>query len=301
MILLTFADGDALRLGVRSERGVIDVAAVKAALGATGDETIPDTMDQFIASGADGLAALQELAGRATDAAAGGAAPWFRPETELRLGPCVPRPGKIVCVGLNYRRHAEESGAAIPETPVLFSKFGNAVAAHGESVPLPPVATEYDYEAELAVVIGRTARNVGEGEALDYVLGYCNANDVSARDLQTRTSQWLLGKTLDKFLPLGPYLVTADEVGDPQTLGIRCWFNGELRQDSTTADMIFGVAQIVSYTSRYIPLEPGDVLSTGTPEGVILGMAEKRWMKPGDEVVVEVERLGRLRNVMTSG
>ena len=283
MILLMFLDGETPRLGVRADNGVVDVAAAGSALGTGSFGQVPDTMDTLLSGGEVAREALADLLRRAEAAGAAGA-PWLRAEEGLRLGPVVPRPGKIVCVGLNYRRHAEESGLPIPETPVLFSKFGNSVAAHGEPVPLPPVATEYDYEAELGVVIGRTARSVGEDEALAYVFGYCTANDISARDLQSRTSQWLLGKTLDKFLPLGPYLVTADEVGDPQTLRIRCWLNGELRQDSSTADMIFSVAQIVSYSSHYFPLEPGDVISTGTPEGVILGMAEKRWMKPGDEV-----------------
>ena len=297
MILLTIADGDALRLGVKTDAGVIDVAAARAALGTGAAGAVPETVDALLAGGDAARAALDDLVRRTGEGAADGA-PWLLTESYVQFGPCVPRPGKIVCIGLNYRRHAEESGAAIPETPVLFSKFNNAVAAHEEPVPLPTVAEQYDYEAELAVVIGRTARNVDQATALDHVFGYCNADDVSARDLQTRTSQWLLGKTLDKFLPLGPYLVTADAIGDPQALRVRCWLNGELRQDSSTSDMIFSVAEIVSYASRYFPLDPGDVIITGTPEGVILGMAEKRWMRPGDEVVVEVEGLGQLRNVM---
>jgi 2-keto-4-pentenoate hydratase/2-oxohepta-3-ene-1,7-dioic acid hydratase in catechol pathway len=140
---------------------------------------------------------------------------------------------------------------------------------------------------------------VSEDSALDYVLGYSSANDLSARDLQFRTNQWMLGKTLDKFLPIGPYLVTADEVGDPQNLAIRCWLNGELRQNSTTGDMVFSVAYLVSYLSQYMTLEPGDIIVTGTPEGVILGMKEQVWVKPGDEIVVEVEKLGRLTNIMS--
>ena len=158
-----------------------------------------------------------------------------------------------------------------------------------------------DYEVELAVVIGKEAKYVSEADALDYVLGYCNANDVSARELQMRTSQWLLGKTSDSFCPLGPYLVTADEVGDPQKLATRSWLNGELRQNSNTADMVFTVAQVVSYISQYMTLKPGDVILTGTPEGVILGMKEKVWMKAGDKVAVEVEKLGRLTNTLVAG
>jgi 2-keto-4-pentenoate hydratase/2-oxohepta-3-ene-1,7-dioic acid hydratase in catechol pathway len=189
---------------------------------------------------------------------------------------------------------------AVPETPVLFSKFLNTIAAYGDSVSLPPVATQYDYEVELGVVIGKPARNVSEDDALDYVLGYVTSNDISVRDLQSRTSQWLLGKTLDNFLPVGPYLVTADEAGDPQLLDIKTWVNGDIRQNSNTGDMIFTVAQIVSYISRYFTLEPGDLIVTGTPEGVAMGREDKPWLKPGDEVVVEVGKLGALKNVMVA-
>ena len=161
---------------------------------------------------------------------------------------------------------------------------------------MPAAASEYDYEVELTAVIGKRTRDVSETEALDHVVGYCCSNDVSARDLQMRTGQWLLGKTLDKFLPIGPWLVTADEVPDPQALGLRCWLNDDLRQDSNTADMIFSVAEIVSYASRYMTLEAGDVISTGTPEGVILGRQPRVWMKAGDVVAVEVDGLGRLTN-----
>ena len=215
--------------------------------------------------------------------------------------PPIPNPGKILCIGLNYRKHAEETGAAIPTTPVLFSKFLNTVAAPDEDVPLTDAATQYDYEVELAVVMGETTKRASAADALNSVFGYATANDLSARDLQNRTSQWLLGKTMDKFMPIGPYLVTADEVGDPQKLAIRTWLNGELRQNSNTDDMIFPVAELITYISRHFTLEPGDVIITGTPEGVILGMAEKRWMTPGDVVEVEVEGLGKLRNRMVAG
>jgi 2-keto-4-pentenoate hydratase/2-oxohepta-3-ene-1,7-dioic acid hydratase in catechol pathway len=225
---------------------------------------------------------------------------WLLDEAGLTYGPCVADPGKIICIGLNYRRHVEESGMAIPTLPVLFSKFSNAIAAPGEQILLQANAVEYDYEAELGVVIGKRAKNVSEKDALSYVLGYCNTDDLSARDLQMRTSQWLLGKTLDQFSPIGPYLVTADEVPDPQMLDIRCWVNGDLRQNSSTADMIFSVAYLVSYISQYMTLEPGDVISTGTPEGVVLGMKEKRWLKPGDEVTIEIAGLGQLTNTMVA-
>jgi 2-keto-4-pentenoate hydratase/2-oxohepta-3-ene-1,7-dioic acid hydratase in catechol pathway len=162
---------------------------------------------------------------------------------------------------------------------------------------LPEVGEQYDYEAELVVVIGKRAHHVSEADALSYVLGYCNGNDVSARELQFMSSQWLLGKSLDTFLPLGPYLMTVDEAGDPQNWPVRCWFNGELRQNSNTADMIFPVAQLISFVSQYMTLEPGDIISTGTPEGVIQGMPQPQaWMKPGDSMTVEVGPLGKLTN-----
>jgi 2-keto-4-pentenoate hydratase/2-oxohepta-3-ene-1,7-dioic acid hydratase in catechol pathway len=292
MKLLQFQGGDGLRLGVKTDAGVIDIAAAGDGLGIDA----PSSLIEVIEVGQPAIDALQ----RVIDAAAGAdsANTWTLDEMGLQYGPAVADPGKIVCVGLNYRRHAAETGMPVPETPVLFSKYDNTIAGYGASVSLPPVAIEYDYEVELGVVIGKSARNVSQEDALDYVLGYVTANDISVRDLQTRTSQWLLGKTLDNFLPVGPYLVTANEVGDPQLLGIKTWVNGDIRQNSNTGDMIFTVAEIVSYISRYFTLEPGDLIVTGTPEGVAMGREDKPWLKPGDEVVVEVEKLGALKNVM---
>jgi 2-keto-4-pentenoate hydratase/2-oxohepta-3-ene-1,7-dioic acid hydratase in catechol pathway len=217
------------------------------------------------------------------------------------LGLCIPWPGKIICIGLNSRRHAVEAGMQLTETPAIFGKFRNSLAASGTPVSLPTTAQQYDYEAELGVVIGQRAVKVSEHDALDYVWGYCNANDLSARELQARTSQVMLGKMLDGFLPVGPVLVSTDEVGDPQTLSIRAWLNGELRQASNTADMVFSVSQLVSYISQYVPLEVGDFIATGTPEGVILGRDPKVWMKAGDVVEVEVEGLGRLVTPLVTG
>lgn len=292
MKLLQFQGGEGLKLGVKTDAGVVDVAAAGEALGIDA----PTSLIEVIEVGQPAIDAIQGV----LDAAAGSesGASWTLDEMGLQYGPAVADPGKIVCVGLNYRRHAAETNMPIPETPVLFSKFGNSIAAHGDSVSLPPVAIEYDYEVELGIVMGKAARNVSQEDALDYVLGYVTANDLSVRDLQTRTSQWLLGKTLDNFLPVGPYLVTADEVGDPQLLSIKTWVNGDIRQNSSTGDMIFTVAEIVSYISRYFTLEPGDLIVTGTPEGVAMGREDKPWLKPGDEVVVEVEKLGSLKNVM---
>lgn len=299
MILFTFKTEDGLRLGVKTGKGIVDVRAALEALGpVVADTPVPDSIEAVLAGGEAGQKGLADFVAHAIENV--GAADWLIDEASLQFGPCVPNPGKIICIGLNYRRHAAESGATVPETPVLFSKFNNVVAAHGESIPLPQNAEKYDYEVELGVAIGRRARYVSEAEALDYVFGYFTVNDVSVRDLQTRTSQWLLGKTLDKFAPMGPYLVTADEIPDPQNLWLRSWVNGELRQDSNTSDMVFSVPQLVSYISQYFPLDPGDVIFSGTPEGVAMGMQPPVWLKPGDEVTIEVEKLGRLVNTMVA-
>lgn len=296
MRLLTFQSPAGPRLGIQTARGVVDVVVAREQLLAQSTEFVPDTIEEVYATGERGLEALRHLL-KAVEAQERPGT-WLLAEESLQYGLCVPRTGKIICVGLNYRRHAAESGMAVPESPVLFPKYANSFAASGEEVPLSGNAVQYDYEAELAVVIGRQTRFVGVEEALSSVLGYCNANDLSARELQFRTSQWLLGKALDKFLPVGPYLVTADEVGDPQRLSVRCWLNGELCQDSNTADMVFSVAYIISYLSQYLTLEPGDVISTGTPEGVLMGKQDPQWLKAGDEVIVEIEKLGRLVNIM---
>jgi len=295
MQLLTFRNEDGLRLGVRTERGVVDVA--RARLNAGMDAAaIPATMAEVIAGGPQVITALEALA-----AVAQADPTLLLDEAELDFGPCVPAPGKIICIGLNYRRHAEESGMKIPTAPVLFSKFNNVLAAHGDVVPIPPDTTQMDYEAELALVIGAGGRYIAEEDALDYVFGYFNANDVSARDLQMFSGQWLLGKTPDGFLPIGPYLVTADEIADPHNLRITCTINGDVRQDSNTGDLIFNIPQIISYISRYVTLEAGDIISTGTPEGVALGRPDKPWLQPGDVMTVAIDGLGALTNTIVAG
>ena len=189
---------------------------------------------------------------------------------------------------------------SVPDAPVYFSKYANSLIGHKADVVLPDGVVENDYEVELAVVIGRPTKNVSVDEALDTVFGYTIGNDLSARELQRRTSQWLYGKALDGYLPLGPWLVTVDEVSDPQNLQLRCTVNGELRQNSNTADMVFSVAEIISDLSRIMTLQPGDVILTGTPEGVAMGMPSPPWLKPGDVVVCEIEGLGRLVNRMVA-
>ena len=222
------------------------------------------------------------------------------PMESLRLAPVVVAPEKIICVGLNYRRHAVEANMPIPTTPVIFGKFANSLSASGDRIALPTVDFKYDYEAELGVIIGREARDVSVDQALDSVGGYCCANDLSARSAQLATSQWMIGKMLDGFLPLGPFLVTTDDIPDPQALRIQCRVNGEVRQLSSTSDMIFSVAEIIAFLSRYATLKPGDVIITGTPEGVLMGHTTPIWLKPGDEVAIDIAGLGVLTNTLTT-
>ena len=211
----------------------------------------------------------------------------------------IPRPGKIVCVGLNYRDHAAEAGMDLPAAPLLFAKWPNTLVGHGDPVVLPPESTQVDYEAELGVVIGKTARRVSERDALDHVAGYICVNDVSARDLQFADGQWTRGKSPDTFCPVGPGLVPREEIDDPQALAIRCIVNGKALQDSSTAQMIFSVAEIIAYASQVITLEPGDLIATGTPAGVGVFRDPKVMLQDGDEVSVEIEGLGTLTNPVT--
>jgi 2-keto-4-pentenoate hydratase/2-oxohepta-3-ene-1,7-dioic acid hydratase in catechol pathway len=205
-------------------------------------------------------------------------------------------PSKIVCVGLNYRDHAEEQGVDLPEAPLLFAKWPNTLIGAGEAIVIPPITNKVDYEAELGVVIGARLRNVSEENALEGVDGYLCLNDVSARDLQFADGQWVRGKSLDTFCPIGPELVPADDVPDPQRLSIRALVNGRVLQDSSTAQMVFGVAAVIAHVSRAITLEPGDLIATGTPAGVGAFRDPPVFLKPGDEVTIEIERLGALTN-----
>jgi 2-keto-4-pentenoate hydratase/2-oxohepta-3-ene-1,7-dioic acid hydratase in catechol pathway len=208
----------------------------------------------------------------------------------------ITRPGKIVCVGLNYHDHAEEGGAELPKAPLLFAKWPNTLIGDGEPIVLPAESAQVDYEAELGVVIGATAKHVSERDALDVVGGYICVNDVSARDLQFGDGQWTRGKSPDTFFPVGPRLVPREEIDDPQALAIRCVLNGQTMQDSSTSRMIFSVAEIIAYVTRVITLEPGDLIATGTPAGVGVFRDPKVVLKEGDEVSVQIEGLGTLTN-----
>jgi 2-keto-4-pentenoate hydratase/2-oxohepta-3-ene-1,7-dioic acid hydratase in catechol pathway len=208
----------------------------------------------------------------------------------------ITRPGKIVCVGLNYHDHAEEGGQELPKAPLLFAKWPNTLIGDGEPIVLPEESEQVDYEAELGVVIGTTAKHVSERDALDVVQGYICVNDVSARDLQFGDGQWTRGKSPDTFCPVGPRLVPREEIEDPQALAIRCVLNGDTMQDSSTSQMIFSVAEIIAYVTRVITLEPGDLIATGTPAGVGVFRDPKVLLQDGDEVSVVIEGLGTLTN-----
>lgn len=270
------------RLGIVEGESVVATASL--------GHGVPGTMADLLAGWPDSLQVLQ-AAYRAAD----------QPETlalnSVELLAPVPRPGKVVAAGVNYATHAAEGNRAAPDHPVLFAKLPTSVTGHGADIQWSPRLTQaVDFEAELAVVIGRTCRRVDESEALAYVAGYTCLNDVSARDLQYSDKQFVRAKSLDTFCPMGPWLVTADAIADPQALRVRCLVNGAVMQDASTAEMIFGVAALVSFCSQAFTLEPGDVIATGTPSGVGWFRDPMRLLKDGDEVVVDIEHVGRLVN-----
>ncbi|MGH3090510.1 MAG: fumarylacetoacetate hydrolase family protein [Rubrobacteraceae bacterium] len=221
---------------------------------------------------------------------------------EIRLHAPIPNPQKVIAIGLNYEDHAAETGADIPEKPIVFAKYANTVIGPGDEIRIPPITSQADYEAELAVVIGREAKNVSADDALDHVFGYMNANDVSSRDLQfSEGGQWTRSKSIDTFCPTGPYIATTDEVPDPQNLRVRCVLNGEVMQDGNTSKMIFPVAELISFLSSGMTLVPGDIVVTGTPPGVGSARDPQVWLKDGDEVTIEIEGLGSLTNPVKAG
>jgi 2-keto-4-pentenoate hydratase/2-oxohepta-3-ene-1,7-dioic acid hydratase in catechol pathway len=294
LTLLSIANDDGTEtLGAKSPLGVVDVRSAARLLGMPA----PLTLEELLREGnAAGLKQLIDAATRVPKAK-----PALRDESAIRHGRLFTNPGKIICVGLNYRRHAQEIGVPAPRVPPLFNKYNSALAAHDCTIELPPraVAYKFDYETELLIVIGRPAQNIAEADALKYVAGYCASNDFSARDLQLElpAGQWMLGKTLDRFAPIGPYFVSADLVVDPNNLKLETRVNGELRQSWNTNDFIFNVQQIIAYLSRFWRLEPGDIIFTGTPHGVILGYPKDKqvWLKAGDEIVSTIEKLGELK------
>jgi 2-keto-4-pentenoate hydratase/2-oxohepta-3-ene-1,7-dioic acid hydratase in catechol pathway len=248
-----------------------------------------DDLISLISGGADAM----DRATRWIEAAPRGAQ--LDPLT-TRLTAPVPRPPKIICIGLNYRDHAEESKMAIPSVPTVFAKFPTAVTGHLHPIVLPRNSTRPDYEAELAVVIGKGGRNIPEERWREHVFGYTIFNDVSARDFQLATSQWMIGKTFDTFAPFGPAIVTADEIEDPHQLAISLTLNGEVMQDSNTSNLIFRIPYLIAHLSSVFTLEPGDIIATGTPPGVGFARNPPRYLQPGDEVTVRIAGLGELTN-----
>jgi 2-keto-4-pentenoate hydratase/2-oxohepta-3-ene-1,7-dioic acid hydratase in catechol pathway len=279
-------------LGVKTDRGILDVRRASLAL----HLPVPLTLDDLLQEGgAPELAHLIAAAQKSRHAES-----LYVDEAQITHGRLFSTPGKIVCIGLNYRDHAKETGDKVPSVPILFNKYNNALTSHGATIRLPTdVATKFDYEVEMLVVIGRRAHDVNVEDASKYVAGYCTSNDFSARDLQLELDghQWMIGKTLDDFAPIGPYFVCADLVEDPNNLNIECRVNGETRQHSNTSSLVYNTEFLVSYISRHFPLEPGDLIFTGTPPGVILGMPKEKqvWLKAGDQIACSVGNLGELR------
>ena len=296
MTLLSIRSEHGDTLGVKTDRGILDVRRASLAL----HLPVPLTLDDLLQEG--GAPELTHLVAAAQASPHG--ASLFVEEARITHGRLFAEPGKIVCIGLNYREHAKEAGEKVPAVPILFNKYNNALTSHGAAIRLPTeVATKFDYEVEMLVVIGRRARNVTPEDASQHIAGYCTSNDFSARDLQLELDghQWMIGKTLDDFAPIGPYFVCADLVADPNNLNIECRVNGETRQHSNTSSLVYNTEFLVSYISRHFPLEPGDLIFTGTPPGVILGMAKEKqvWLKPGDQIACSVGSLGELRFTLT--
>jgi 2-keto-4-pentenoate hydratase/2-oxohepta-3-ene-1,7-dioic acid hydratase in catechol pathway len=239
-----------------------------------------------------GQTGLEKAAAFVANAPNGGRTPL----SSAKLLAPIPKPRKLLCVGLNYLDHAKESNAEIPNVPTIFNKFATAVIAPGENIVLPKVSTSPDYEGEFAFIIGRGGRHIKSDNWRDHVFGYTVVNDVSARDFQRATTQWLMGKTFDTFAPMGPWIVTADEVADPHNLQVKTEINGEILQNSNTRELIFKIPSLIAHLSSVFTLEPGDIVSTGTPAGVGFARTPPRWLRPGDEVVITVESVGQLRN-----
>jgi 2-keto-4-pentenoate hydratase/2-oxohepta-3-ene-1,7-dioic acid hydratase in catechol pathway len=294
MRLVTFSDAQGQRIGIHdaASNEVIDLSTASSVYADV------DMLD-VIRAGAEYLAALQESAnrGRRIDLA------------HIQIDAPIPRPVRnVLCVGKNYKAHATEfassgfdasagNGSAIPEVPVVFSKMAGSVIGPGKPIPasLDP-ENSVDYEGELAVIIGRAGRGIAKRDAMDHIFGYTILNDVTARNLQQRHKQWLLGKSLDGFCPMGPAIVTADEIDDIERLKLRTYVNGERRQSAKIADLIFGIPELIETISRGITLEPGDVIATGTPAGVGIGFDPPKFLKAGDEVTIEIDAIGKLQN-----
>ena len=302
MRLVMYRENGEARLGAVIGDQVLDLARRASKVGVDG---LPDGLDMMtlLREGAPTLEKARQIVDAVERSLSIGGGEWLKsrgvlqPLESLELLAPIPNPSKIIAIGLNYRDHAREQGTAIPDRPIIFAKFPTSVIGPGDVITWDPALTErVDYEAELGFVVGKTARNVRPEDAYDYIAGYTCVNDVSARDLQFGDKQWVRGKSLDTFCPIGPALVTVDEVPDPHQLAIRAILNGQVMQDSNTRELIFGVPELLSFISRAFTLLPGDVVATGTPHGVGVFRDPPVFLKDGDEIVIEVEGIGRLEN-----
>jgi 2-keto-4-pentenoate hydratase/2-oxohepta-3-ene-1,7-dioic acid hydratase in catechol pathway len=282
MRLVTYQSSDGPRAAAVTRGGLVDLNLA--------DRTLPGSVREFLELGPEVIEKAQKAIDKAEP---------FARDTVTLLPP-VPDPSKIICIGANYADHAAECKSPIPDEPIVFSKFLNTLAADGQDIKLPPESDQVDYEAELVVVIGKKARRIETSDALKYVAGYCCGNDISARDWQFKNvaRQWVLGKAFDNFAPIGPELVTADELPEPNKLKIQLRLNGQTMQNSSTDQFLFNVETLVAYLSKVMTLLPGDLIFTGTPPGVGMGRDPQVFMKPGDQVEVEIEQIGTLTNRM---
>jgi 2-keto-4-pentenoate hydratase/2-oxohepta-3-ene-1,7-dioic acid hydratase in catechol pathway len=279
MKLVTFTQGGSTRIGVLNGDTIVDLSVAAPHL--------PREMCAFLAAGTEALAAAKQAASSVSARVA---------LRDVRLEAPILRPPKILAVGLNYKDHIAETGNKTPEVPMIFNKQSTAVNRPNGDIHLPRVSEQLDYEGEFAVVIGRYCRHVPKNRAHEVIVGYTIANDVSVRDWQRRVPTFTMGKSWDTHCPLGPCITTADEVGDPHTLDLKTWVNGELRQHSNTSQLLFNCFDLVEHLSTVFTLEPGDIISTGTPGGVAAAMKPPKWLKPGDVVKVAIEKLGELEN-----
>ena len=281
MRLITFTHGGSTRAGLEVADGIADLAPAGYA-----------DVVSFLRAGDTAVQKANEMLASHGEVI---------PRSDVKIEAPLPVPPKFICIGLNYLDHAKESGMDVPTTPIIFTKYSNAVIGPGDNIEIPTVSNEVDYEAEFAFVIGKEGRNIAKDDWEKHVFGYTIVNDVSARDYQLATSQWTIGKTFDTFGPMGPSIVSKDEIADPHNLRIGLDLNGQTLQDSSTKQLIFRIPDLIEYLSKVMTLTPGDIVSTGTPPGV--GMARKPpvYMKPGDDVVVKIEGLGELRNPCVAG
>lgn len=283
MKIATFSVGEDQHIGIMQDESIISLTELSA-------EEFPPCLKTFIERNNELRARVDQLIEQSENDIV------TFPLSDVRILPPLTQPEKIICVGLNYIDHCKETGMEPPSSPVIFSKYANAIIGHNEAVEIPINSNEVDFEAELAIVIGKEAKCVSEEEATDYVFGYTIMNDISARDLQFSDGQWSRGKTADTFAPIGPVVVTHDEVGDPHNLKISLELNGEMMQDSNTNNLIFTVPKIISFLSQSMTLKPGDLIATGTPPGVGMGRNPKVWLKNGDQMNVTIEKIGTLSN-----